>query len=87
MDNVIIAQEAVHSMRTRKGRKGWIAVKIDMEKAYDRLKWVFIKETCEDAKLPPKFIRLVMQCVSTPSMQVLWNGGLTEEFKPSRGIR
>lgn len=43
-DNVIIAQE-VHSMHIRKGKMGWMAIKIDMEKAYDRLRWEFINES------------------------------------------
>lgn len=37
-DNVIIAQEVEHSMRIRKGKKGWMALKIDLEKACDRLR-------------------------------------------------
>lgn len=37
-DNVIIAQEVVHTMRIRKGKTGWMTLKFDMEKAYDRLR-------------------------------------------------
>ena len=36
-DNIIIAQEALHSMRNKKGKVGWMAIKVDLEKAYDRL--------------------------------------------------
>lgn len=35
MDNVILAQELVHSMKYKKGKYGWLAVKLDLEKAYD----------------------------------------------------
>lgn len=38
MDNVIIVQEVIHSMKLRSEKKGWIVLKVDMEKAYDRLK-------------------------------------------------
>lgn len=87
MDNVIIAQEVIHSMRICKGKKGWMAIKVDMEKAYDRLRWEFIRDTLKEADLPDNLTRLIMQCVSTSVMKILWNGGLTkEEFTPSRGI-
>lgn len=33
------------------------------------------------------FINIVMQCISTSRMRVLWNGEALEEFYPSRGIR
>lgn len=71
MDNVVIGQEVIHSMQVKKGQKGWMVVKIDMKKAYNRLKRDFTKDTLEDAKLPPKFIHIIMQCVSMASMQFL----------------
>ena len=36
-DNIIIAQEVIHSMRLNKGVKGWMAIKVDPEKAFDCL--------------------------------------------------
>lgn len=47
-DNIIITQEAVHTMRTTKGKKGWMVVKVDLEKAYDRVRWDFLLETLID---------------------------------------
>lgn len=60
MDNVLVAEEVIHSIRSQKGKKGWIALKIDMEKAYDRLKWEFVHDTLKDAKLLAKIIRVIM---------------------------
>lgn len=37
-DNIVIVQEAIHSMRRKKGRKGWMLLKLDLEKAYDRVR-------------------------------------------------
>lgn len=36
-DNVILYHEALHSMRKKTGLLGHMAIKIDLEKAYDRL--------------------------------------------------
>lgn len=85
-DNIILAQEIFHSMRKRKGKKRWMAIKLDLEKAYDRLSWHFIKETLGDIGLPDDFVNLVWQCISTPRMRMLWNGEALNEFSPSRGI-
>ncbi|KAG6383424.1 hypothetical protein SASPL_156822 [Salvia splendens] len=58
-----------------------------VEKAYDRVSWAFLFDTLNEAKLPAALLDVIMTCVSTSSMQVLWNGSLTEEFTPSRGLR
>ncbi|KAH1106201.1 hypothetical protein J1N35_009969 [Gossypium stocksii] len=87
MNNVVITQEVIHSMRIRKGQKGWMAVKIDMEKAYDQLRWDFFKDTFEDAQLPDNFACIIVKCISTTFMQILWNRGLIDEFYPTNGVR
>lgn len=76
-------------MKDKKDRKGWLAVKIDLEKAYDRLKWEFIEDTLKDIGFPKTFTKLVMNYVSSPSLQVIWNRGGEAEtpFHPKRGIR
>ena len=42
VDNVFIAQEIIHSLGKKKGRTGYMALKIDLEKTYDKLEWSFI---------------------------------------------
>lgn len=86
-DNIIVAQEIFHSMRRKKGKKGWMAIKIDLEKAYDWLSWSFIRDILVDIGLPGGFIDLVWNCISSVRMRMLWNGEALEEFTPTRGIR
>lgn len=35
IDNIIVAQELVHSLKKKKGRKGVFILKVDLEKAYE----------------------------------------------------
>lgn len=86
-DNIIVVQEAVHSMRRKKGKTGWMLLKLDLEKAYDRIRWDFLEDTLEAAMLPQAWRRWILQCVENPSMNLLWNGEKTNSFKPARGLR
>lgn len=51
-----------------------MAIKIDLEKTYHRLKWDFVKDTLEDIGFPQKIIQLIWFCISTPRMRLLSNG-------------
>ena len=76
-----MAQEIVHSMRKMKGRKGMMVVKVDLEKAYDRLQWDFISDTLSEVKLPSNLVTLII--IESTSINVLWNGNATVDFSPS----
>lgn len=64
-----------------------MAIKIDLEKAYDKLEWGFIKERLICTNLPMDLVELIMSCISFVSTFVLFNGGMLEPIQPSRGIR
>ena len=66
-DNVLVAYETLHTMHYRKKGKKWsLAQKLDISKAYDRVKWPFLKEIMHKLGFPEKFIDRVMSCVTTP---------------------
>lgn len=81
-DNIIIAQEVIHSMRNKKRKVAFMAIKIDLEKAYDHLKWDFILDTILDARFPTSIIYVIMKGLCSNTMNILWNGAITDDFKP-----
>ncbi|XP_050248656.1 uncharacterized protein LOC126695903 [Quercus robur] len=64
---------------------GYMALKIDLEKAYDKLEWRFIKGMLSRYNFPDNLIELIMSCIYSVSTSLLFNGSL-EPFWPSRGI-
>lgn len=86
IDNVVIAQEVLHSMSEKRRRK-WIVIKIDLEKAYDRISWSFLRQMLELAQLPTKLINVIMKCQTMGRMDLTMNGSSAGKFMPSRGIK
>lgn len=62
LDNIIIAWEVIYFMERRKDKKDFMAIKMDLEKAYDRLRWDFLEDNLLEIGLSPYFTRLIMMC-------------------------
>ena len=86
-DNVLIAYECVHYLRKKKGKNGACAVKLYIVKAYDRVKWDYLRANMEALGFPVRWCELVMKCVASVSFSVRVNGVLSPSFRPSRGIK
>lgn len=78
----------MHSLKNRRrGRIGWVALKLDMAKAYDRIEWSHLEAVLRKFGFNEQWICWVMACVSTVSFATIINGEKGELFTPSRGIR
>ena len=73
----------LHSMRRKQGKKGYMGIKLDLEKAYDHLRWPFIREMLLDMKLPIIMVEVIKNYLKCTAFSVLWNGEETEPFSPS----
>ena len=87
VDNAIIVQEIIHSLSKKRGNVGYMALKIDLEKTYDKLEWSFIRDMMIRANFPEDLVELIMSCVSTVSTEIMVNGEALELIYLSRGIR
>lgn len=85
-NNVLITQELFYALDRKKGKIGYMVVKLDLE-AYDCLEWSFIHRVLQAFHFPPKLSRIIMGCVTSPNTSILVNGGALESFEPTRGIR
>lgn len=87
-DNVLVAFEHMHTLaKTIVGYEGFMAIKLDMSKAYDRVEWDFLRWIMQEMGFDQKWITLVMRCISGISYSLLINGRQCGFFRPSRGLR
>lgn len=86
-DNIIIAQELLHRYQLATGRTTYFAWKIDLSKAYDRLRWEFIDAVIQDIGTPNNLKNLIMQCITQVRYRIMVNGALSDVVVPTCGIR
>ena len=74
MDSYIITQEILHVIQKKRGNTNLMAAKIDLDKAYDKLDWSFIKFTLRFYHFPEPVVDLILNCISSSLISILWNG-------------
>jgi hypothetical protein len=69
------------------GKEGYMVIKLDMSKAYDRVEWNFLEAVMKKLGFDDKWVGLIMMCVTTANYAVMVNGNLVGRITPTREIR
>jgi hypothetical protein len=80
-DNVLLAYEMTHFLyNKRKGKEGYMALKLDMSKSYDRVEWDFVEAMLHKLGFAQRYIQLLMKCVRSVKYRIKVNSDYTEEI-------
>ncbi|XP_050231744.1 uncharacterized protein LOC126680640 [Mercurialis annua] len=87
-DNFLIAYEIGHYLRCkRRGKNGMAALKIDMSKAYDRVRWDFVEFMLKKFGFCDEWVKMSMFCISSVTYTSIGDCTSMDPIIPSRGLR
>ena len=85
LEGVVVLHEIIHELKSTKKRG--LILKIDFEKAYDKVRWDFLEEVLIGKGFPPQWISWVMQSVQGGRVCVNVNSQRGQYFRTFRGLR
>lgn len=73
-DNILVSHELSNIVNRQKADGHHLAIlNLDMNKAYDRISWLFINKILRAYGFHEHWVSLIYQCISTVSYKVLIN--------------
>ena len=81
----MVAQETLHLLHTSK--IPGLLLRLDFEKAFDNVNWVFIISTLKGLHCGDKWIQWIRMCITAAKFSVLVNGFPKGYFGASNGLR
>jgi hypothetical protein len=66
---------------------GFVGIKLDMSKAYDKVEWAFLEAVMHKMGFPSRRINLIMKCIPPVTYAILVNGKPVGHIRLTRGLR
>lgn len=70
LDSIITVQEVIHLLRRQKGCRGGMIIKVDLEKAYDRVDWNFLNWVLYASGFNNTLRGLIMDIITSTELTV-----------------
>ncbi|KAI0524473.1 hypothetical protein KFK09_003843 [Dendrobium nobile] len=86
-EHCLLAQEIFHKFKISKNKKGLMALKLDMEQAYDSMGWPALDQILKWYGFPCLFSKLLMECVVGVRFSIIINGRNSEWIDAHSGFR
>jgi len=83
--NIIVLHETLHELHRKKSNS--VIFKIDFEKAYDKVKWSFVRQTLEMKGFSSKWCNWVESFIKGGHVNVKINDQIGENFQTKKGLR
>ncbi|WVZ76758.1 hypothetical protein U9M48_024700, partial [Paspalum notatum var. saurae] len=84
MERVVILHETLHEMHRKK--LDGVILKLDFEKAYDKVKWSFLQQTLRMKGFSPKWCNWIHQKVTNGCLGVKVNDNVGEFFHTKKDL-
>jgi hypothetical protein len=85
LDGVVVLHEAVHELHTKK--LNGVILKLDLKKAYDKVKWSFLQQTLRMKSFSPEWRALINNFVSGGNVAIRVNDDMGRYFQKRKGLR
>ena len=85
-DAILLTQELMHNYHL----ESWparCAIKVDLRKAFDTVRWDFILVALKAIKLPTIMVNWIQECITTSHFSININGDLHGYFPATCGLR
>lgn len=86
LENTILVADLLNGYNEEKGPER-IAIKVDIAKAFDTIRWEFIMAVLRSIEVPEIYLRWLQACITTPTFTVGFNGTVQGFFRGKRGVR